>query len=184
VTKPYSLVLQTQRHLKWPAFDVVEQALMVLCGVCIASFSISVLLDVVTRTIGRPWLFLQDVTSTFFVYGVFIGCGVATRRMDHLYLTAIAESMEGRARFSVELFNRFVVLGVGVAMIVFGFVNFLSGFGSFRMPSLTPIASYYAAIPLSGVFVALFTVEQIVNGCRNGFETRSEVERALERLPT
>lgn len=38
------------------------------------------------------------------------------------------------------------------------------------MPSLTPIASLYAAIPICGVFVALFTIEQIVNGLRNGFE--------------
>ena len=55
-------------------------------------------------------------------------------------------------------------------MVVFGWQNFLSGFGSFRMPSMTPIASLYAAIPLSGILVALFSLEQIVNGLRNGFE--------------
>ena len=46
----------------------------------------------------------------------------------------------------------------------------LRGFGSFRLPSNTPIASLYAAIPLSGLLIALFTLEQIVNGWRNGFE--------------
>jgi len=55
-------------------------------------------------------------------------------------------------------------------MIYFGFINFLQGFGSFRMPSMTPIASLYAAIPLSGMLVALFTIEQLVNGWRHGFE--------------
>ncbi len=34
---------------------------------------------------------------------------------------------------------------------------------------MTPIAYLYAAIPLCGVFVVLFTVEQIVNGLRHGF---------------
>ena len=38
------------------------------------------------------------------------------------------------------------------------------------MPSMTPIASLYAAIPICGALIALFTVEQLVNGCRNGFE--------------
>ena len=37
------------------------------------------------------------------------------------------------------------------------------------MPSMTPLATYYTAIPLSGILVALFTVEQMVNGWRNGF---------------
>jgi len=40
---------------------------MVLCGLCLAGFSTSVFLDVLTRTLAAPWLWLQEVTSTFFV---------------------------------------------------------------------------------------------------------------------
>jgi hypothetical protein len=36
---------------------------------------------------------------------------------------------------------------------------------------MTPMASLYAGIPLSGVLIALFTVEQMVNGWRHGFAT-------------
>jgi TRAP-type C4-dicarboxylate transport system permease small subunit len=165
-----SLVLQTDRHLKWPALDIVEQGLMILCGISLAGFTTSVFCDVVTREIGHPWLWLQEVTSTFFIYGIFIGAAVATRRSDHLYLTAVTESMRGRLRHAAETVNRLVVLGAGGCMAWFGYLNFLNGFGNFRMPSLTPLASYYAAIPLSGVFIVLFTIEQLVNGWRNGFE--------------
>jgi TRAP-type C4-dicarboxylate transport system permease small subunit len=35
---------------------------------------------------------------------------------------------------------------------------------------MTPIASLYAAIPISGALIFLFTVEQLVNGCRQGFD--------------
>ena len=175
----FSLVLANYQHLKWRALDAVEHGLMVLCGLCLAGFTSSVFFDVVTRTIGHPWLWLQEVTSHFFIYGIFIGAGVATRRMDHLYLTAVAESMHGRLRFTVETMNRLVVLGVGLCMIWYGSENFLQGFGSFRMPSMTPIASLYAAIPISGVLVALFTVEQLVNGWRNGYEGRAD-RAALE----
>jgi hypothetical protein len=38
------------------------------------------------------------------------------------------------------------------------------------MPSMTPIASLYAAIPIAGALIALFTIEQIVNGWRHGFD--------------
>jgi len=143
---------------------------MILCGVCLAGFSTSVFLDVLTRTLGAPWLWLQEVTSTFFVYGTFIGAAAATRRNDHLYLSAITESMHGWPRTAVETFDRFVVLAVSYCMIYYGYINFLQGFGSFRMPSMTPIASLYAAIPVSGALIALFTIEQLVNGWRHGFE--------------
>src|SRR6201993_1138268 len=104
------LVLQRQRHLKWPALDRLELILMMLCGLLCFGFSLSVTADIVTRTIGHPWLWLQEVTSTLFVYAIFIGTAVATRRNDHLYLTAISESMHGTTRIIVEVIIRIVVL--------------------------------------------------------------------------
>ena len=172
------LVLERQRQLKWPALDRLEQYLMVVCGVTLLGFSTSVICDIITRTIGHPWLWLQEVTSTFFVYGIFAGAAVATRRNDHLYLTAVAEALHGQARIAVETTIRLVILACGLVMVWFGYLNFLRGFGSFRMPSMTPIASLYAAIPLAGALIALFAVEQLVNGWRNGFDHPSEDEDA------
>ena len=169
-----SLVLQRQRQLKWPALDWLESLLMMLCGFTLAAFSLAVVCDIVTREIGRPWLWLQEVTSTFFIYGIFIGAAVATRRNDHLFLAAIGESMTGRPRLAIETAIRLVVIAVGLFMTWFGYVNFVRGFGSFRMPSMTPIASLYAAIPISGALIALFAFEQLVNGWRNTFEKSAE----------
>src|SRR5665811_2097606 len=85
------LVLQRQHHLKWRSFDRLELILMIVCGVLCFGFSLSVMCDIVTRTIGHPWLWLQEVTSTLFIYAIFIGAAVATRRNDHLYLTAVGD---------------------------------------------------------------------------------------------
>jgi len=164
------LLLKRQRHLKWRALDPLETVLMVLCGILLSGFCTTVILDIITREIGRPWLWLQEVTSTFFIYAIFTGTAVATRRNDHLYLTAIADTLVGTPRIIVEITTRLVVLGVALCFIYFGYLNFLRGFSSFRMPSMTPIASLYAAIPICGVLVALYTIEQVVNGLRNGFE--------------
>src|SRR5690242_614283 len=165
-----TLVLQRQRHLKWRALDSLELVMMMLCGALCFGFSISVTADIVTRTIGHPWLWLQEVTSTLFIYAIFVGAAVATRRNDHLYLTAISEAMHGAARALVEIALRLVVLGVALCLIWFGYLNFLRGFGSFRLPSGTPIASLYIIIPISGALMALFTLEQLVNGIANGFD--------------
>jgi len=164
-----SLVLPAQRHLKWPALDPLEQVLMVLCGVAITGFTITVTCDIVTRTLGHPWLWLQEATMTFFVYGIFIGTAAAMRRNDHLYLAVIAESFQGTTRTVLETISRLVVLIVALCMVYYGYLNFLDGFHSLRMPSMTPLSSYYAAIPISGALVALFTVEQLVNGWKHGF---------------
>ena len=115
------LVLQRQHHLKWRSLDKLELMLMMLCGVLCFGFSLSVMFDIVTRTIGHPWLWLQEVTSTLFIYAIFIGAAVATRRNDHLYLTAISEALHGTPRLIVEIIIRMVVLGVAFCLIWFGY---------------------------------------------------------------
>ena len=178
-----SLVLYRQRQLKWKQLDCLEALLMLLCGFTLFAFSLSVVCDIVTREIGRPWLWLQEVTSTFFIYGIFIGAAVATRRNDHLYLAAVGDSMTGRPRMIIESAIRIVVIGVGLFLTWYGYVNFLRGFSSFRMPSMTPIASLYAAIPISGALIALFAFEQLVNGLRHGFVSPLEETADQMRPP-
>jgi hypothetical protein len=49
-----TIVLSTERHLKWEALDAVERVLMWLSGLLLFTFTTAVLVDVVTRTIGIP----------------------------------------------------------------------------------------------------------------------------------
>ena len=178
-----SLVLQRQRRLKWRALDWLEAVLMMLCGFTLAGFCAAVVCDIITRTIGAPWPWLQEVTSTFFIYGIFIGAAVATRRNDHLFLAAIGDFFTGTPRLLIETAIRLVVIAVGLFLAWYGYINFLRGFSSFRMPSMTPIASLYAAIPISGALIALFAFEQLVNGWRNGFEGALEDDATRETPP-
>jgi len=165
-----SLVINRHRHLKWKALDPLEGLLMALCGLSIMGFTGSVFCDVVTREIGWPWLWLQQVTTGFFAWGVFIGAAAATRRLDHLNLVEITKGMSGPSRTFIEVFNRLVVLIVGLVMLVFGIQNGINDLGGYRMPSLIPLTYYTASVPISGALIVLFCIEQIVNGWNNGFE--------------
>jgi TRAP-type C4-dicarboxylate transport system permease small subunit len=175
-----ALILQRHRHLKWTWLDPLEAGLMVLCGVCIGAFTLCVFLDVMTRTIGHPWLWLQQATTAFFAWGVFIGIAAATRRHDHIYLAEITKRMTGHRRRVIETFNRLVVLVVAGFILWFGFKNAILDLGSFRMPWLIPLAVYTGVVPISGALVMLFCVEQIINGWRNGFEGPEDTELLQE----
>ena len=164
-----AFVTPRERHLKWRALDWLEAVLYIACGFCIIGFSLSVLFDVATRQIGYPWLWLQQVTTGFFAYGVFIGMALAARRNEHMYLTEFVQTMGGRTRLAIEIMSRVVVLIVALMLVVFGWQNFLNDMGSFRMPSLIPLGYYTIIVPISGALVGLFQVEQLVNGLKNGF---------------
>ena len=177
-----ALILQRHRHLKWKALDPLEALLMVLCGVCIAMFTLTVLCDVVTRLLGAPWLWLQQVTTAFFAWGVFIGMAAATRRNDHFYLTEITKRMTGSSRNAIEIVNRIIVLVVAVLLVVFGWKNALLDLGSFRMPSLIPLTVYTGIVPICGALVVLFSVEQLVNGWKHGFASAEDFDDSREQV--
>ena len=177
-----ALVLQRHRHLKWKALDPVEATLMVLCGVCISMFTLAGFLDVLTRSLGTPWLWLQQVTTAFFAWGVFVGMAAATRRNDHFYLTEITKRMTGAPRQTIEIVNRIVVLIVSVVIVWCGTQNALLDLGSFRMPSLIPLTVYTAIVPIAGALVALFSIEQLINGWKHGFEGPEDRDDTREAI--
>jgi len=177
------VTVRAARHLKWRLLDPLERGLLVLCALLLLGFTLVEIADVVARNLRRPWLDANEFAAGFFVWGVFLGMGVAVRRDQHFRLTAVAQTMKGRRRTIIEAFNRLVILGVALSMIVFGYRNFLTGFGSFLMPSLTPIAVLYAAIPVAGLLIALFTIEELVNGWRYGFEGTETSITDPSRLP-
>jgi len=149
---------------------------MVLCGVCIGGFTSCVGLDVFTRTVGHPWLWLQQATTAFFAWGVFIGMAAATRRHDHIYLAEITKRMRGGRRTTIETFNRLVVMAVAGFMVWFGVKNAVLDLGSYRMPWLIPLTVYTGIVPISGALIMLFCAEQIVNGFRGGYEGPEDSE--------
>jgi len=171
-----SLVIPRHRHLKWRALDPLEALMMILCGVCIGGFSLCVFLDVLTRTIGHPWLWLQQATTAFFGWGVFVGMATATRRNDHIYLAEITKRMRGTKRTVVETLNRLVVSGVAGFMVWFGLKNAILDLGSYRMPWLVPLTVYTGIVPISGVLIVLFSLEQMVNGIVGGYEGPEDAE--------
>ena len=174
-----TIVLEKERHLKWRSLDAVERGLMWLSGLFLATFTITVLLDVTTRFTGTPILWLQEVTLGAFVWGVFIGGAVAVRRNEHFLLARIATSLQGRSRMVIETASHLVLLAVALFLALFGFAFFMLGFGIHSQPSGTPVAVITAAIPISGALIALFTVERLVNGWRGGFE--SEEDQLFQR---
>ena len=164
-----ALILQRHRHLKWKWLDPLEAGLMVLCGGCIGGFTLCVFLDVVTRTIGHPWLWLQQATTAFFAWGVFIGIAAPSGARPYLP-GRDHQAYDRQQRWAIETFNRLVVLIVAGFMVWFGYKNAMLDLGSFRMPWLIPLTVYTGVVPISGAVVMLFCVEQMVNGWQKGFE--------------
>jgi TRAP-type C4-dicarboxylate transport system permease small subunit len=87
--------------------------------------------------------------------------------------------MTGAPRTAIEITNRVIVLIVAILIVRYGWQNALLDLGSYRMPSLIPLTVYTAVVPVAGALVALFTIEQLINGWKNGFEGPEDQENVV-----
>ena len=74
------------------------------------------------------------------------------------------------------------MLIVAVLLVWCGTQNALLDLGSYRMPSLIPLTVYTAIVPIAGVLIFLFTLEQLINGWKNGFEGPEDQEDTVVEL--
>jgi TRAP-type C4-dicarboxylate transport system permease small subunit len=163
------LVSQEERPLKTRFLDVVEYVLLVLAGLALLTFTVTVLLDVTTRLLARPILWLQEATLIAFVWGLFVGAAAAQRRTEHFVVTSLGPSVGPVRRKVVETINGVVLIVIGVVVGYFGYLNFLRGFGNQLTVTGLPLATLTGAIPVFGVLITVFSLERLVLGWRNGF---------------
>lgn len=179
------LVSQHERHLKTRKLDYLEYVLLLLAGVCLFGFTTTVFLDVVTRLAQAPLLWLQEATITLFIWGVFIGASAALRRREHFVVTSLSAATGAFRRRWTETLNGAVVLVIGLMVAVFGYENFLQGFGNHLSVTRLPLSIMTGAIPVFGALTAVFAAERLILGWRHGFAPRegdavTELERAKE----
>lgn len=163
------LVSHQERPLKTRVLDVFEYVLLILAGLFLLIFTVTVFLDVTTRILARPILWLQEATLIAFVWGVFVGAAVAQRRSEHFVVTSLGPKVGALRRKLTETANGLIILVIGVVVGYFGFLNFQRGFGNQLTVTGLPLATLTGAIPVFGALIALFAAERLVQGWRHGF---------------
>lgn len=178
-----SLVSQEDRPLKTKALDGLELVLLLFSGVALLVFTVTVLLDVVTRLLGSPILWLQEATLIAFVWGTFVGASVAQRRSEHFVVTSLHPHAGQLRRTITETLVNIIILAIGVVVAFWGYQNFRQGFGNQLPVTGLPLAALTGAIPVFGALVTLFSIERLVQGWRNGFPP-PHLPPSLEELAT
>lgn len=171
-----------ERGLKWHALNVVEKALMFVCGAILVAFTSGVLIDVVSRALGAPIGWLQNFILGSFVWGIFLGAAVAQRRREHFRLAAIAERFVGVSRQLVASLEDVVVLLVAIWMTYFGYLNVLTGRHNYLQPSEVPLATVTASIPVAGALIMMFSVERLYHVWAHAELLERDAQREVRKV--
>lgn len=147
---------------------VVGRALRGLAIGCLVSLFCLLFVNVVARTFrfaGFAWF--DEIVQGLFAWMVFVGAAALWREKDHFQVDWIPDMLKGRGHVALKVGTTLLSIGFLVTMTWFGLT--LTVTANAQTPILAlPTALFYAAIPISGVVMTLYSLVQLVGLVRQG----------------
>lgn len=124
---------------------------------------IVVLLQIVFRYfLNSPLVWTEELSRYLFIWISFLGWVFATRNGSHIRISALIDALPQLVRRALTLINAIMVIFLAVIMTWQGIIMTAR---STSVPTTTLFFSFalvYAAVPISSVFIILYTVLQLL----------------------
>jgi TRAP-type C4-dicarboxylate transport system permease small subunit len=154
----FATIVRLKRFVTW----LLEQLLIV----SVVGMVLVVLWGILTRFIFvSPSRWTEEVATNLLIWVALLGAAVAFARQEHLGLDYFVNKFDPAARrLNAIVVQLSVILFAATAMLYGGYVLVAE---TLRAGQLTPVLGMkmgyvYLAVPLSGVFIMLFGIEQLL----------------------
>lgn len=141
--------------------NVIEKVCLMIGFLLLSTFIVVVLLKVIVRNyFNIPMMWADEVAVICFIWTVFLGAAVAVRHKRH-YTVDLAPN-KIKLNLSLDIVAHIIVLSLIYVMVFHGYTFMMMGLSRFSTALTIPLAYTFAAIPVSGLFMFFFTIEQFI----------------------
>ena len=162
------LLARTNRRL--------ETLLAYLAGLCLAGFTVAVLVDVIYRQVlSTPLMWPSEWSIMAFIWSVMLGASVAARRRTH-FVVEVLPTLPHRVEFTVQLVVVALSLVFAVVLLVYGFQMTMTGVRRFTPMVGYPLVYVFAAFPFAGAAIGLFSLEHLMELFAGKHDRRLETQ--------
>jgi len=149
---------------------LLDRAIEWLCIVLMLVLAVDLMLGVFSRyVLMSTFTWYDEVARVCFVWAVFLGAALGVKRSAHFGLHIVIDLLPPRARRFAALATPVAVIGFSAVLIVQG-LNFVE-LGWFQQTPVMglPKAWVYAAMPMGGVLMILYSLAPLWRGVREAF---------------
>lgn len=151
--------------------------LRVFMGIALIILFVVAFSTIVGRTLfGASMGWSQDVIRLCFTYVIYFGAAYCVREKGHLNIDFVLSALNPKARKVVELIINIVLLGFFAFIVWYGFKFVATGASQRSSYLRLPMTYYYYGVPLAGIMMFFYTVEQIIEQFKDIFGKRGCAE--------
>ena len=148
--------------------DKIEKVLAVVIAVLMGVLVVDVTWQVVSRFImSDPSSFTEEVALFLLLWIAMLGAAYAFRRGAHLGLDIVIEKLHGAKKILAQRLADFVCLFFACAILIYGGLELVILNLDLKQTSAAlgiEVWKVYIVIPISGVLIAIFSLERILSG--------------------
>ena len=140
----------------------IEAVLAYVSGLCLGTFTLVVLVDVIYRQmLAHPLMWPSEWAVMTFVWSVLLGASVAARRRAH-FVVEVLPALPAALDYALRVLVALLTLVFALVLLYFGLGMTLSGMRRFTPMMGYPMVWVFAAFPLAGVAFTLFGIEHLL----------------------
>lgn len=160
---------ETRRKSAWQRIDTaVEYALYYVSGTLLIGIAIAVFYNVVMRYLfSSSALWAEDVPRILFLWAMYLGVAVATKRGQNLRVTFVIDRFPPLARLVLEVAMHLMVIAMIVTIVWQNRLVIELNAGIVMLSTGWSQVIRYIPLSLSGVLMALYTLHLIRRSIRD-----------------
>lgn len=145
---------------------LLTRSLEVVVTIIVGVLVLDVLWGVISRfVLSEPSRWTEELATFLLTWVALLGAAVAFSRQQHLGVDYLVNKLHPDARRLVAILVQCLIIAFASAVMIFGGYTLVSE--TLRAGQMTPaleirMGYVYLAVPISGLFIVLFCVEQIV----------------------
>lgn len=141
--------------------SAIETGFAYGAGLCLAVFTVVVLVDVIYRQVlQQPMMWPSEWSVMSFVWSVMLGACVSARRNTHFVVELIPE-LTGAIDVALKIIVALLSILFGLILLIYGWDMAEAGLRRFTPMMGYPMVFVFSAFPVAGATITLFTLEHL-----------------------
>ncbi len=144
---------------------MIDRILEAVCAALLAATVLITFIAVIFRyVIGAALSWSFEASLVLLTYLTFIGCYLAMRKNAHLKVEVLVARFPILVQALVFTVNQCVIFAIAAVMVIYGLRQTVMFHSQTSLVMELPLSLLYAAIPLSGLLMALQAATETLSG--------------------
>jgi len=151
--------------------DMIEKIQLIIGGICLTIFFVTVLIQIITRYLEIPVIWTEDVSMYAFIWSIFMGASAMVNEKEHFAFTILSSKLKGNSKICLQIIISTIMLMFTLAMLYYG-MQIVEKFWNYSWISIPQFKMGYVwlCLPITGITCSIYLISHIFEGVNSIFK--------------